>query len=220
MPPPYAGQSSPGNWHPNQRLDEQSLADKFSVSRIPIREALALLERDGLVRCEPRRGTFVVGLTDENIHDIYEFRRMIEIYAVRRVTQTSTAEVVAGLRGSVELWEAARREHQAARVVECDLDIHRQLVAIAGNNRALAAWESMADLIILCLSLSDSMSRSQRLVNDMEDLNRHAELLPLVDQHDMEAAEALWQEHLNFSELALHEAIVRMRERATEGAGR
>ena len=59
-----------GDLAPGQRLDEKSLASKFGVSRIPIREAFALLERDGLVSSEPRRGTYVVGLTDDDIHDI------------------------------------------------------------------------------------------------------------------------------------------------------
>src|SRR4051812_27307481 len=61
---------------PGTRLDEQWLADKFGVSRIPIREAFPLLAHSGLVRLEPRRGAFVVGITNDDIHDIYEFRRV------------------------------------------------------------------------------------------------------------------------------------------------
>ncbi len=209
-----------GELVPDQRLDEQSLADKFAVSRIPIREALALLEHDGLVRCEPRRGTFVVGLTDDNVHDFYEFRRLIEIYCVRQATQTATAEDVARLRELVEVWQAARRDHQFARRVEGDLAIHRQLVAIAGNQRALAAWELMADLIAMLLSLSDRMSRSQSSAAEAEDLDRHEELVRLVEHHDVEAAEALWQAHLTASEVALHEAIRQMRTRNQKAAGR
>jgi DNA-binding GntR family transcriptional regulator len=208
-----------GELVPDQRLDEQSLADKFAVSRIPIREALALLEHDGLVRCEPRRGTFVVGLTDDNIHDIYEFRRMIEVYAVRQATLTATAEDVARLRAVVEVWQAARHDHQFARMVEGDLAIHRQLLAIAGNKRALASWELMADLIALLLSLSDRMSRSLPLVGDSEDLYRHEELVHLVERHDVEAAEALWRAHLKVSELALHESIKHLRIRGPKAVG-
>jgi len=202
-----------GELAPDQRLDEQSLADKFSVSRIPIREALALLERDGLVRSEPRRGTFVVGLTDENVHDIYEFRHMIELYAVRYVTRTSTADTVAQLRSVVAAHEAAKRDHLSMRVVECDLEFHRELVTLADNTRALAAWEMMADLLTLFMSISDSLARNVPLVHDPEDLHRHAELVDVIERQDVEAAVVLWQEHLKVSEQAIHESIKRIRSR-------
>ncbi|MDB5057498.1 MAG: transcriptional regulator, GntR family, partial [Chloroflexi bacterium] len=69
-------------------LKEPSLAQRFGVSRLPIREAIAQLDREGLVEILPRRGAFVIGITDQDVSDIYECRTMIELAAVRRVATT------------------------------------------------------------------------------------------------------------------------------------
>ena len=58
-------------------LEEPALAQKFGVSRIPVREALVRLEHEGLVRVEPRRGAFIVGMTEDDVHDVYELRSLI-----------------------------------------------------------------------------------------------------------------------------------------------
>ncbi len=59
-----------GELEPGTHLKEPALAQHFGVSRLPVREAIAQLEREGLVRSEPRRGAFVVGVTEQAISDI------------------------------------------------------------------------------------------------------------------------------------------------------
>ncbi len=200
-----------GDLAPGQRLDEQDLAAKFGVSRVPIREALAILERDGLVRSEPRRGSFVIGLTDDDLHDIYQFRRMVEDFAIRRVAATIDAEGLARLAGPVERTEAAVRNNQPERMAESDLEFHRQLVSLAGNKRALAAWEMIADLVAVFLSVNSSMYRTLPAPHDPIDENRHSKLLRLIESHDAEGAAALLREHLLSSEMVMRESVKRFR---------
>jgi DNA-binding GntR family transcriptional regulator len=206
-----------GELTPGQRLDEKSLAAKFGVSRIPIREALALLERDGLVSSEPRRGTYVIGLTDTDIHDIYEFRRIIETYAIRCVAATVDADGLARLKALVEGTESAMHAHQADRMAEHDLEFHRQLVTLAGNRHALHAWEMIADLVAVFLRINSSMFRelpksAEPIVED-----RHSKLLRLLAAHDADAAEKLMREHLERSEMVIRESIKRIKAQLQTG---
>src|SRR5438046_922384 len=76
-----------GDLAPGTHLKEPLLAQRFGVSRLPVREAIARLEREGLVRVEPRRGAFVVGITDHGVADIYECRLLLESYAIRRAAE-------------------------------------------------------------------------------------------------------------------------------------
>jgi len=200
-----------GELVPNQRLDEQSLADKFGVSRIPIREAYALLERDGLVRSEPRRGTFVVGLTDDDIHDIYEYRRMIETHAVRIVAASVDADSLDQLRGLVERTESAMHANQAENMAKNDLEFHRRLVALAGNKRSMNSWEMIADLVAVFLRINSSMFRELPASSDPIDEHRHSKLLRLIAAHEVDAAEALLREHLQRSEMVIRESIKRIK---------
>jgi DNA-binding GntR family transcriptional regulator len=195
----------------DHRLDEQSLADKFGVSRIPIREAFALLERDGLVRSEPRRGTFVVGLTDEDIHDIYEYRCMIEAHAVRVVAASVDAEGLVKLRRLVERTESAMHANQAENMALNDLEFHRQLVTLAGNKRSLTSWEMIADLVAVFLRINSSMFRELPRSTEPIDELRHSKLLNLLEAHEGPAAEDLLREHLQRSEMVIRESIKRIK---------
>src|SRR5579884_2528151 len=76
-----------GELQPESHLKEPVLAQRFGVSRLPVREAIAQLDREGLVRIEPRRGAFVIGVTEQDIDDIYECRLALETVAVRRAVQ-------------------------------------------------------------------------------------------------------------------------------------
>ena len=68
---------------PGEKLTEQTICGQFGVSRTPVREALKNLEAEGLVEIIPNRGAFVVGLSKDDIRDIYIIRMQNEMQAVR-----------------------------------------------------------------------------------------------------------------------------------------
>src|SRR5574342_233981 len=74
-------------YSPGQALSEQELANLVGVSRTPIREALFRLEKDGLIAIVPRRGPFVAALTIKDIHELFEVREALELYAVKRAVE-------------------------------------------------------------------------------------------------------------------------------------
>src|ERR671912_309872 len=80
------------------RLDERQLAQDFGVSRTPVREAMAQLEREGFVRSVPRRGVYVVRKTKREVIEMITAWAALESMAARLITQNATVEEVASLR--------------------------------------------------------------------------------------------------------------------------
>src|ERR1700761_744005 len=80
------------------RLDERQLAQDFGISRTPVREAMAQLEREGFVRSVPRRGVYVVRKTKRVVIELITAWAALESMAARLITQTAKDEDIAGLR--------------------------------------------------------------------------------------------------------------------------
>ena len=72
-----------GDFHPGEPLTEGELCRRFAVSRTPVREALAKLERDQLVRVVPKKGAFVRSLSHAEIRELYQLREALEALVVR-----------------------------------------------------------------------------------------------------------------------------------------
>ena len=128
-----------GRVPPNARLVQERIASEMGVSRTPVREALHLLEREGLVQLLPRRGAIVHGLTFADVRDLYETRLAIEPFAAERGCERATdAE-----RATVERLAAATSNVRNVRAAfSVNRDFHHALCAPSGNAmlmRALAA---------------------------------------------------------------------------------
>ena len=93
-----------GSLAPGLRLQKIAIAERFGVSRGPVREALRIAEREGLVEIRPRYGAFVVRLSAKNVYDIFEVRALLMALAARRIADAHTEEMLAFLRdGSADL---------------------------------------------------------------------------------------------------------------------
>ena len=89
------------------RIREEELARHYSASRSPVREAIALLERRGLVRTVPRRGTHVVGQSLDVIADLFNMRAVLVGLASRYVARRRDPAVIASLQAQVDALSAA-----------------------------------------------------------------------------------------------------------------
>ena len=81
-----------GVFKPGERLVESVIASRLGVSRAPVREVLSALERENLVVNIPRRGYFVIDFTEKDIDEIYSFRLLLEIGALRRAISRFTED--------------------------------------------------------------------------------------------------------------------------------
>ena len=98
------------------RLDERQLAQDLGISRTPVREAMAQLEREGFVRSVPRRGIYVVRKTKHEIIEMITAWAALESMAARLITQNATDAEIAALQRHVRDLRERHAARQARRV--------------------------------------------------------------------------------------------------------
>jgi DNA-binding GntR family transcriptional regulator len=193
-----------GELAPESHLKEPILAQRFGVSRLPIREAIAQLDREGLVRLEPRRGAFVIGISDQYISDIYETRAMLEMAAVRRAAVGIDGEALRELNALVDQMDVAVAIADSQMLAGSDMSFHRKIVALSGNRALVNAWEPVAPLVEAILGISDATCSSADLPEAVEG---HRRIIRALERRDVAEAERLINVHLQGGERLVHEAI-------------
>lgn len=191
-----------GELSPGLHLQEPLLAQKFGVSRVPVREALARLEHEGLVRSETRRGAFVVGFTANDVREIYDIRQFLEGYASQLAAKLSTADDVARLRQLVDEMDEAIDAGQVDREARADVAFHREIVQMSRHRRLFAAWEPLMGVVSTILGITNA-----RHPNLKSTVSSHRAIVEALAAHDVDGAEASMHRHLQKGEQTMQEAL-------------
>lgn len=133
-----------GRYSPGERVSEQELADIFEVSRGPIRDALRILEMEGLVRIMPRRGTVVAKLTTREIDDIFKVRACLLGLAAKLAAENRTPEDEAWLVSSISETRAAAVQAGVDEFLRLAYRISLLVVECSGNEKLRRIFLSMA----------------------------------------------------------------------------
>ncbi len=180
-----------GTIPPNTRLTEQDLSRQISVSRGSLREALRILESEGLVVDIPRHGFYVVSLSTRDIEEVYSLRLMLELEALRRVMKTFTAQDLDNLQDFLSRMNEAARLGDRYEVVKLDLDFHRYLWKIADHKLLLQTLEGFILKISMYLSVQTHLYED--LIAGIAD---HQLLLCAIRDHDEELALSIMSRHI------------------------
>ncbi len=121
-----------GELPPGARLLQEELADRLAVSRAPVRQALVILEREGLVLTDRWKGAVVAPLDLPHIQDLYEFRGAAERFVAETLAQRSVFDT-ASLRAIIEAGRTAAGLGDLAKLIELDLRFHTRLYEAVGN---------------------------------------------------------------------------------------
>lgn len=130
-----------GDLAPGTRLKQEQLAADMGVSRIPVREALRVLEAEGLVETRPGRGSTVVELTKNEAADVLIVRATLEGLAARLAAQRVTADVITHLREAVEEGKRASESGDHATGSAAHTKFHLDVARAGGNRQLLAELE-------------------------------------------------------------------------------
>jgi DNA-binding GntR family transcriptional regulator len=139
-------------------LEEQALANKFGVSRATVLRALTQLKHEGLIQSEPWQGAFFTGITEDDVHHIYECRLLLEPFALNRAAERLDSAGFSQLQSLVDQMELRIREGGPGHMAEPDVQFHRTLINLSGNPRLLYSWEPHAGLIRTLLGITNEMS--------------------------------------------------------------
>jgi DNA-binding GntR family transcriptional regulator len=179
---------------PGQRILEREIAEVMQTSRGPVRDALRLLENEGLVERRAHRGSFVIEFSLDDAEEIYSLREAIESVAVKYLIMRATAADLDELNSFVQNM-AARIEAgiDLDEAAELDLAFHRALCRISGHRRALAAWEALSSQTRVLL-----LSRFKRQPHDFRELavEWHRRLVDALCNRNLAAAQDELSKHL------------------------
>lgn len=134
-----------GKLKPGERLMEIHLANRLGVSRTPIREAIRMLELEGLVIMVPRRGAEVAQITWKNLKDVLEVRRALDVLAIELACERMTAEEMDELYKACEEFKQATLTQDTRKIAEADVKLHDMIVAATRNNRLIQLVNNLAE---------------------------------------------------------------------------
>jgi DNA-binding GntR family transcriptional regulator len=133
-----------GRLGPGDRLVERELAERFGVSRVPVREAIRALVAEGFVHFETPRRAVVRPLTPNDVQELFELREALEVYAAGLAASRATPEELAGVAELLDRAAAATEAGDAEVITDINSRLHDSIVTMAGNTLLTAALEPVA----------------------------------------------------------------------------
>lgn len=193
-----------GELAPGSRLVLRRLAATFGLSEMPVREALRMLQRDGLVEFHSHRGATVVPISRDAVVEGVSVRMWLQVLAVREAVPLHTAETLAAARERLARAEAAARSGDGIEFSEANRGFHVAVEAPAGEllTTTIAelwsrVWQARRTLSLFVLD-PDRIAVAQ---------NEHRELMEAVTAGDADAAALVMERHRDSSLAAWRDAL-------------
>jgi DNA-binding GntR family transcriptional regulator len=180
-----------GRLDPGQRLKEEELAQELGISRTPVREALLILQAEGLVSAVPNRGAVVRTYTENDLVDMYELRALLESFAAHQAAKRITDEQLAALADSCERFKELRQTHDLFGLIKENLFFHQTIVEAAGTTKLADLVRSAVELPLVYRSFFWFTEQETEISE-----RSHRKLLATLRAGDSERAELLMKEHI------------------------
>ncbi len=179
-----------------QQVNVDEIAEELGVSRTPVLDAIKRLSSQGLVEIKARRGTFVRGITENDIKEIFQLREALEIFALRYVLEQGLGPCVIE-RMTVSLQQMASLIHENTftdytAFTHADRHFHSALIEACNNQRMREAYQNLnVHLQIMRGHFFKGLEPPLRVHAD------HTELVEAISQNNLPAAERVLRQHLN-----------------------
>jgi len=187
---------------PSSKLVVANLANGLNLSATPINEALAALEREGLVTYLPHRGYFVSSVTPENVEEVYSVREVFELMAVRFAAQKADQPTVERLGAILQEAEQSIRLGDTTTFADLDLEFHRVIWTSTDNSLAIRIGELIGGQIRLLVATTARAPGRFRGA-----FEEHCQVYRAIKSKDPAAAVAAMRKHIRTAKLALRRAV-------------
>jgi DNA-binding GntR family transcriptional regulator len=176
---------------PNEvRLDERRLAQDLGVSRTPVREAMAQLEREGFVRSVPRRGIYVVRKTKKEVVEMITAWAALESMAARLITQNATDEEIGSLRKMFTSFVGDEVLAHLDEYSEANIEFHQTIIGLSGNSVLASLAENLfTHMRMIRRKTIVERDRAERSFQD------HLTIIEALERRETDKAEALVRQH-------------------------
>jgi DNA-binding GntR family transcriptional regulator len=172
------------------RLDERSLAEEFGISRTPVREAMAQLEREGFVRTVPRRGVYVVRKKKREVIELITAWAALESMAARLITANASADEIASLRKMFATFENGEVRAHLDEYSDVNIEFHQALIRLSRNSVLVQLAENLfTHMRMIRRKTIGEKDRADRSIRD------HMHIIEALEARDTVRAETLVRDH-------------------------
>ena len=193
-----------GDLRPGEQVLQDALADRFGVSRVPLREALKILEGEGQVVYQPHRGYFVAELNVEDLREVYRIRDLLESEAVRTAVPLLGEDDVQRLEDAAADVDRADALGDLLAMTAANRRFHFVLVEAAQMPRLARLVRILWDATDVYRSVYYAENTHRRVVHD-----EHHAVIAAIRRNDSEAAVRLLRDHREHAVEAVAKALRR-----------
>jgi len=187
-----------GEIQPGERLLETRLAKSLGVSRIPVREAIRKLEREGLVVAFPRRGVYASSLSARDVDEVYTVRAVLEGLAARLAAERRTDQQLERLDAIVTEMAGQAERGDSVGLFATGREFHRVVIEAAANDKLALLMDLMRSQIERIRKLRMQVSRRTHDI-----YREYAAIRDAIRRRDAEAAESEMRAHVERPRLDL-----------------
>ncbi|MGI6631219.1 MAG: GntR family transcriptional regulator [Bacillota bacterium] len=180
-----------GEIQPGENLIESKLSSQLGVSRTPVREAVRMLERTGLVQIVPNKGAVVLGIDDQDLEDIYTIRMLIEGLASRWAAERMTEEQIRELGEIIDLQEFYTMKNSTEHINHLDSQFHEKIFEYCNSRPLQHTLSDLHHMIKRYRKISvGSTGRADKAIAE------HRQIFEALAEHNPDTAEKLTIEHI------------------------
>jgi DNA-binding GntR family transcriptional regulator len=185
-----------GEYGPDERLIEEQLAERLGVSRTPVRQALTMLEAEGLVEIAPNRGATVCSFSFEDVWDIYDLRAVLEGHAARRAAGRIERRELERLRELAVRMEGLPgrfddHEEEIRALVGLNQQFHGTIVEASRNKRLERLINRTVEIPLMFKAFFWYTPHERTISN-----HYHRQILAALEKGDADRAEIIMREHV------------------------
>jgi DNA-binding GntR family transcriptional regulator len=206
---------------PGDKIVEIEIAEELRVSRVPVREALRLLQSQGLVVSTPYKGVRLSPMTRARLDQIAEVRISLETTAARRAValRKNKGPEVGRLEQKIRELERTASRHDSYGIASADAAFHRELCRLGNNDVLCSMWENLARPLTIIIGLSTFSKSMEGIVEE------HRVLLDVLTRGQPSELDRTIEEHIRAQHEGLDFEVIidkrrRLRERRLRSSGR
>ena len=192
-----------GVYKPGERLMEIHLADQLGVSRTPIREAIRMLELEGLVKLVPRKGAQVAKISKEDLQDVLEVRKALDTLSVKLACERITEDEIKLLNNAEREFEKALASKDVREIAEADVAFHDVIHSATKNGRLKSMISNLAERIYRYRFeyIKQQSDGGKTLMLE------HREIMRCIESRDVESAVKATEIHIDNQEISISEQL-------------
>jgi DNA-binding GntR family transcriptional regulator len=176
-----------GELAPGVRLIERDLATQLGVSRVPVREAIRMLEAEGLVRTVPRKGVVVDTMSRRDVEELFDVREALEVMGCRRAAERGSEEGFHELEDLLAEARTAITVGDAVRIAKANAAFHEQITVLADNRTLASVMEPVRSRMRWLFAQTDDPGHT---------VEEHEQMYAAIVSRDAAAAAACAAEHV------------------------